>query len=51
MSGTIGYLGPQGTFSEEALIAWIGADQASSEQALLAGQMQPVSLAHFDGLT
>ena len=24
MSGTIGYLGPQGTFSEEALIAWIG---------------------------
>ena len=33
MSGTIGYLGPQGTFSEEALIAWIGADQASRERA------------------
>ncbi len=32
MSGTIGYLGPQGTFSEEALIAWIGADQASRER-------------------
>jgi prephenate dehydratase len=33
VSGTIGYLGPQGTFSEEALIAWIGADQASRERA------------------
>lgn len=33
MSGTIGYLGPQGTFSEEALIALIGADQASREVA------------------
>ena len=33
MSGTIGYLGPPGTFSEEALIAWIGADQASRERA------------------
>ena len=31
--GGIGYLGPQGTFSEEALIAWIGADQASLERA------------------
>ena len=26
-------------------------DQASSQQALLAGQMQPVPLPHFDGLT
>lgn len=33
MSGQIGYLGPPGTFSEEALIAWIGADQASRERA------------------
>jgi len=33
VSGTIGYLGPPGTFSEEALIAWIGADQASRERA------------------
>ncbi len=33
MSGTIGYLGPPGTFSEEALIAWIGADQAACERA------------------
>jgi prephenate dehydratase len=33
VSGTIGYLGPQGTFSEEALIAWIGADQESRERA------------------
>lgn len=33
MSGTIGYLGPKGTFSEEALIAWVGADAASREVA------------------
>ena len=31
MSGTIGYLGPEGTFSEEALIALLGADAASLE--------------------
>ncbi len=44
MSGTIGYLGPQGTFSEEALIAWIGADQAARERAY------PSIPACFDGV-
>lgn len=33
MSGSTGYLGPQGTFSEEALLAWIGAGQAARARA------------------
>jgi prephenate dehydratase len=33
VSGTIGYLGPPGTFSEEALIALLGPDQAAREVA------------------
>jgi prephenate dehydratase len=33
VSGTIGYLGPRGTFSEEALISLLGADAASREVA------------------
>lgn len=28
MSGSIGYLGPRGTFSEEALVDWLGTHQA-----------------------
>lgn len=33
MGGTIGYLGPQGTFSEEALLDWLGAHQVDRTRA------------------
>ena len=33
MSGSIGYLGPRGTFSEEALLDWLGAHQADRTRA------------------
>lgn len=33
MSGSIGYLGPRGTFSEEALLDWLGAHQGERTRA------------------
>lgn len=33
MSGSIGYLGPRGTFSEEALLDWLGAHQVDRTRA------------------